>query len=104
MAAWTLAHDNDPWRGITGVVQQPPSLKHDHGALLQLDINQYITFLTPPLWMWHSPDMISGEYAVGVATYHTNRYGLDNTDGAAQLGLVPLARLLNRLVASTNEV
>ena len=86
------------------MVQQPPSLNHDLDAVLQLDINQHITVLTPPLWMWHSLGMVSGEYAVGAATYYTNHDDLDNAEATAQLRLAPLARLLNRLVARTIEV
>ena len=46
---WTQSQNHDPWRGVGAIVQQPPSLNHDHDALLQLDINQHITVLTPPL-------------------------------------------------------
>ena len=54
--------------------------------------------------MWRSLDMVSGEYAVGAATHYTNHDDLGNAEATAQLGLVPLARMLKRLVAGTIDV
>ena len=86
------------------MAQQPPSLNHDHDALLQLDISQYITVRAPPLWVWHSPDMISGEYVVGAPTYNILHHDDNDCDGTTELGLILVARLLNRVAARTIEL
>ena len=51
--------------------------------------------LGPPIWLWHRLDVASGEYAVPATTHnqHNDHYNSDH----ALLGLVPLARQLNRV-------
>ena len=44
---------------------------------------------------------MSGEYVLGVATYNIKIRDHNDLEGATQLGLVPLARLLNRVAART---
>ena len=57
--------------------------------------------VTPPIWTWHTVDMVSAEYmvGVGVATYDDDLRSPRNSDGASRFGLVSLARLLDRRVA-----
>ena len=70
-----------------------------------LDVNQYIIVATPPFrTTWHSIDMVSGEYMIGAATYDANHHDPTDSDGASQIGLVPLARLLDRRAARTITV
>ena len=85
-------------------MQQPPSTNHDHDTLLELDVDQYITVITPPIWTWHSIDLVTGEYMIGVAPRGANYHDPADSEGAAQLGLLPLARLLDRRVARTITV
>ena len=70
--------------------------------MLVLDLNQHVTILMAQFWLWHTTDLISGEYVVGASTYNIHQHDHDNSDGTTQLGLIPLARLLARVAAPTN--
>ena len=67
--------------------QQRPNLEPNHATLLDLDVNQHVTVVTPR------------EYMVGAATYNDDPPLPHNNEGVSQLGLVPLSRLLDRRVA-----
>ena len=86
------------------VVQQPPTTNHSYDVMLVLDINQHVTLLTAPFWLWHTTDLVSGASAVGASTYNVHHHDRNDSDGTAQFGLIPLARLLNRVVAPTIDV
>ena len=96
---WAQANHNDQRRGILAGVQQPQTIYHQHDIMLTLDTGQLITKLMPSVWVWQSTDLLSGEYAVGATTFIYNQEHHYASDERAYLGLVPLARLLDRRVA-----
>ena len=67
--------------------------------MLTLAIKQCVTILIAPMWMWHTTDMLSGEYGVAADMHNPDHHDYRDTEGATLIGLVPRARLLNRTVA-----
>ena len=78
-------HDEGPRRGIRAQVQQPPNLDQHHATLLDLDVNQSVTVVTPPILVGHTIDMVSGEYMVGAATYFDDPLQPRNNEGVCSL-------------------
>ena len=71
-----------------------PTSDNNHQALLPIQRGQWITILGPPIWLWATMDMASGECLVP-ATTHKHHNTNQNKDHAL-LGLVSLGRLLTR--------
>ena len=87
-------NEDDPWRGIAAQVCQPPITYVDHDAILSTEIETWVTVVARPVWTWRTPDLVSGEFMVVVATTDPQpHYATDNAD-AIQEGFVPLRRLL----------
>ena len=88
---WIRRQGHDPWRGIEATVVRCPTNTTDHQALLPIHVGQIIIVLGPPIWLWNSMAMASGEYAV-LATAHKHHNNNNHSDHAL-LGLVPVERL-----------
>ena len=80
-------------------MQLPANSSRNHDIVLTLTIRQLVTVLGPPLWIRRNTDLVNGDFVVAATTCTYNARGQRHDCGHAYLGLVPLARLLNRVVA-----
>ena len=99
ICTWAQAQDNDQWRGIAAVARQSPTTNRTRDAMPALRGNQYVPSFTAPCRLWHTTYLLSGKYVVGASTCNLHLHDHNDRDGSAQLGLIPVARLLNRVVA-----
>ena len=91
---WADGQGDDPWRGIAAQVRQPATTYVEHDAILPTEVDAWVTVVAPPVWAWHPPDLISGEFMVVATTTGPQPYRSTNNADALQVGFVPLRRLL----------
>ena len=89
---WVARHRDDPWRGLEAIVARDLNDPSAHEALLPTTIEQYITILCPPIWVWADYDLVNGGYDLPATTFNT--HNLKQHNDHCLLGLVPLASLL----------
>lgn len=68
------------------------------------DVDEWVTVIAPPVWTWHSVDMLSGEFMVAAATTDAHAYPTTNHEAVVKVGLVPLMRLLDNSAAQPIEL
>ena len=66
-----------------------------HEAILTTDIDQWITVVAPPVWTWHTDDLVSRDFMVVAATSHPQTHQATDYVEAVEVGLVPLRQLLD---------
>ena len=89
---WIRRQGHDPRRGIEATVVREHTILTEHHGLLTVQVGEKITILGPPIWLWGSLDMASGEYVVRASAHNPHNHHLHSDH--ALLGLVPPERLL----------
>ena len=96
---WVVDQRGDAWRGVTAQVQQPITTNSDYDAFLPLYVEQWVTVIAPPVWTWHTVDMLSGEFMVAAATTDAHAYHTRVHEEAVQVGSIPLVSLVGNSAA-----
>ena len=82
---WADGQGDDPWRGIAAQVRQSAIAYVEHDAILPTEVDAWVTVVVPPIWTWHTPDLISGEFMVVATTADPQPYHSTNNADALQL-------------------